>query len=120
MKFLGVDYGTKRIGLATGDMEMSFAFPLRSVTVTSDEDAVAAVADAVRAEGADAVVVGAPYRLSGGAGEAPGETEAAVTAFVDGLRAVLGVPVETEDERFTSAVADRLRREAGTSAKKFD
>ena len=57
----------------------------------------------VAAEGAELVVVGLPLTLRGERGAQATETE----AFVDALRAQLDVPVETYDERFTTALAQQ-------------
>jgi putative Holliday junction resolvase len=59
--------------------------------------------------GADRVVVGMPLRMDGGRGSA---AEAA-QRFADLLRARCGVPVDTYDERFTSALSERRLREVG-------
>lgn len=116
MRLLGIDYGTKRIGLATGDTDTSLAFPLR--TIPNDGVALAAIAAAVKDEGADRIVVGMPTRLAGEGSE--GDVEAAVRAFVERLRSAVTIPIETEDERMTSAVADRLRKDADRKERDFD
>lgn len=118
MVILGVDYGTKRIGLATGDSASALVFPLRTIDRTAASDAVAAVLDAARAESAERIVVGVPRRMTGGS--ETGETERAALAFVGALRAETGIPVDTEDERMTSALADRWRHMEGRKKGKFD
>ena len=112
MKLLGVDYGTKRIGLATGDTEMSLALPLRSVATFEE------VVAAAREESADRVVVGMPRSMTD-AGIA-GERAILVKAFIERLRMVLALPIETEDERMTTAMVEHMRRDAGVKKKDFD
>src|SRR6185503_7458581 len=65
MRVLGVDFGLRRIGLALSDEGGSIATPLRSLAISSVRDAPAAVAQAAREAGAEAVVVGAPLGLEG-------------------------------------------------------
>jgi putative Holliday junction resolvase len=67
------------------------------------EAGLARVAELVRGEGAEVVVVGLPLTLRGERGAQARETE----RFVERLRAVVDVPVETYDERFTTALAGR-------------
>jgi len=117
MIILGIDYGTKRIGLATGDSASALVFPLRTIDRAAVTDAVAAVLDAARAETAERIVVGVPRRMTG----APetGETEREALAFVEALKAKGGIEVATEDERMTSALADRWHQ-MGDKKAKFD
>ena len=67
----------------------------------ASERGLAAIASLVRDEAAAAVVVGLPLTLRGEHGSQAEQTE----RFVDALRGVLDVPVETYDERFTTALA---------------
>ncbi|HEU4840491.1 MAG TPA: Holliday junction resolvase RuvX [Ilumatobacteraceae bacterium] len=69
----------------------------------------ARIADLVRAEEADCVVVGMPHSLSGADGPAARAARAEATA----LASVVGVPVETHDERFTTVTANRALAEGG-------
>lgn len=97
MKVLALDYGAARTGVAVSDATGTLARPL---TVVSG-DVVERVAELVREEGVDLVVVGLPLTLRGEKGAQARSTE----GFVGRLRAVLDVPVETYDERFTTALA---------------
>jgi len=118
MKLLGVDYGSKRVGLATVDTETAMAFPLRSIPSAQAGELAAAIAAAAAEEAADKIVVGLPRRLSG-SGPA-GDTERSVIALVEALRSRTSLPVDTEDERLTTALVERERREAGLTKKQFD
>ena len=99
MKVLALDYGAARTGVAVSDATGTLARPLTVVT----GDVVGQVAELVREEGADLVVVGLPLTLRGEKGAQARTTE----GFVGRLRAALDVPVETYDERFTTALAGR-------------
>lgn len=107
---LGVDLGARRIGLAVSDRSGRLASPA-GVLERSPDRALdhAALSRRVAEEEADAVVVGLPLSLAGGHGPAA----RAVRDEVEALRAVLSVPVHTQDERFTTVSATRALREAG-------
>lgn len=119
MRILGIDFGTKRIGLAVGESTSPLVLPLRTVPAEPFDEAVDAVLAAAREESAEILVVGVPHRLAKGDGPA-GETEILVAKFVEALEAKTGLTVDTEDERMTSALADRWREMAGTKKKNFD
>jgi len=118
MKILGVDYGTKRIGLALGDTESSLVLPLRSVEVAGGSDAVGVVAAVAEEEGVGEIVIGLPRPLGGSRDRSSMERQ--VLGFVDLLREASPIPVQVEDERLTSALAESLRREAGAGRQEID
>ena len=99
MKVLALDYGAARTGVAVSDATGTLARPLTVLT----GDVVDRVAELVREEAAELVVVGLPLTLRGEKGAQARTTE----GFIGRLRAALDVPVETYDERFTTALAGR-------------
>ena len=101
MKVLALDYGAARTGVAVSDPTGTLARPLCVVQRASSEAGLARLAELVRDEQAERVVVGLPLTLRGERGAQVGETE----RFLDALREVLNVPVDTFDERFTTALA---------------
>lgn len=103
MRVLALDYGAARTGVAVSDATGTIARPLGLVERAASEAGLAAVAALVREHGVGHVIVGMPLTLRGEHGEQAVETE----AFVEALRATLDVPVETYDERFTTALASR-------------
>ena len=76
-------------------------------------DGLARLREIVREQEAEHVVVGLPLTLRGERGSQALETE----QFVRALRDALGVPVETYDERFTTAVAARAAGAAPEDAR---
>src|SRR5262245_50404625 len=111
-RVLGVDLGTRRIGLAVSDASRTLATPLRVLERQGDAHADhVAILDAARQEEATSIVVGMPRSLSGGDGPA---ARAAADEIAD-LRAVAGdaITVEQHDERFTTVTAERRLREGG-------
>uniref|UniRef100_A0A832MN84 Putative pre-16S rRNA nuclease n=1 Tax=Eiseniibacteriota bacterium TaxID=2212470 RepID=A0A832MN84_UNCEI len=111
-RVLAVDWGERRIGLALSDPTGTLATGLETLVVRSAAEAVRRVAEVAREREAGRIVVGLPLLLSGGRGEA---AEAA-QRFADALAAAVTVPVETYDERLTSALSARRLREAGVRA----
>ena len=109
-RFLGVDYGHRRIGLALSDPTGLLARPWKTVALHGNvRDAVASLAAEVRAlaaedDGLAGIVLGYPRRLSG----EPTDQTATVTALADALRAQVGVTVILQDERLTSREAESL------------
>jgi putative Holliday junction resolvase len=102
-RLLALDYGRAHCGCALSDPLGTIASPLDPIADPSSEAGLGQIAALVAEHQALAVVVGLPVGLSGERGPQARET----LAFVDRLRAALAVPVETYDERFTSALARR-------------
>ena len=109
MRILAVDWGERRVGLAVSDPGGIIATGLETLQVKSRDDAVARVVVRAREVEADRVVVGMPLLMSGERGAAA----RAAQDFADLLAAVLAIPVETYDERLTSALSQRRLREVG-------
>ncbi|HEY7345650.1 MAG TPA: Holliday junction resolvase RuvX [Gaiella sp.] len=103
MRALALDYGAARTGVAVSDATGTLARPLGVVERASSEAGLARLAELVAEHEAEVVVVGMPLTLRGEHGAQARETE----LFVAALRGRLDVPVETEDERFTTALAQR-------------
>ena len=101
MKVVALDYGSARTGVAVSDPTGTIARPLAVVERAASEAGLARIAELVRAQGAERVVVGLPLTLRGQRGAQAQETE----AFVEALRQVVEVPVESYDERFTTSLA---------------
>lgn len=101
MKVLALDYGAARTGVAVSDATGTIARPLGVVEEAASPAGLARLRELAHEQGAERIVVGLPLTLRGERGEQARETE----AFARALRAVLDVPVETYDERFTTALA---------------
>jgi putative Holliday junction resolvase len=113
VRALGLDLGSKRIGVAVSDRSGTIASPLvvlaRSGRRSDDHRRIAAL---VAEEEAEVVVVGLPLSLDGSAGRAARDA----IAEAEQLASVVGVPVETQDERLTTVSADRVLLERGMRA----
>ena len=99
---IGVDLGSKRVGVASSDATRTLASPVtvleRRGNRAADHKALAAIIEEYEA---DVVVVGLPLSLNGG------ESHAAklVRDEVEQMTAALNVPIVLHDERFTTATA---------------
>lgn len=105
-RVLGVDYGTKRVGLALSDPLEITAQPL---AVVSRDDVLTYVADLAQATEIDKIVVGLPTGLSGD----EGESAAGARLLGQELGEATSLPVEFVDERFTSRMAESALLESG-------
>ncbi|MGH2746585.1 MAG: Holliday junction resolvase RuvX [Actinomycetota bacterium] len=108
---LGIDPGTKRVGVAVADPETRFVRPLEVIDA-GRTDPVARIAEIADETGATEIVVGRPVGLSG----RPGPAVDRQTELVAQLRVATGVPITEYDERLTSVVAERAMRAGGASA----
>ena len=114
VRVVGIDLGSRRVGVAVSDRTGMLASPHvvleRSGDVAADHRRLAEV---VAELGAERVVVGLPLSLDGSTGPAARAAEAEAEA----LAAVVGVPVETYDERLTTVSAQQALRAGGTRAR---
>ena len=98
---MALDYGSARTGVAVSDATGTVARPLCTVERAATEVGLRRLAELVAEERPERVVVGLPLTLRGEQGAQAEET----ARFVEALRAVVSVPVESFDERFTTALA---------------
>ena len=110
---LGLDLGDARIGIAISDDERRTAVPLGTVRTGAPED-LRAIAKLAEEHGVTLVIVGHPLLLSGEAGERARKAE----EFAEALTQVLKVPVALQDERLSTAEAERALRDAGTEGRR--
>lgn len=103
MKVLALDYGAARTGVAVSDPTGTLARPVEVIHRAASEAGLRRVAAMVADHEAELVVVGLPLTLRGEHGAQAEETE----RFIEALRLVVRVPVETFDERFTTKLAAR-------------
>jgi putative Holliday junction resolvase len=113
VKVLALDYGPARTGVAVSDPTGTLARPVGVVERASSEAGLARLLELVRAEEPDRIVVGLPLTLRGEHGEQARATE----RFVVTLREAVDVPVESLDERFTTALASQTPARAAEDAR---
>ena len=101
--------GDARIGLAVSDPTGIVCSPIAALTRTGEGDDIAAVLRVAEREGAGRIVVGLPLSLDGSHGPRARLT----LRFTSALRAAAEIPVDSWDERFSTAEAERRLRDAG-------
>jgi len=108
MKVLAVDYGLKRVGLASGDTESRIAFP-KAVLIRKDDGTL--VSDVLKIcieEGYKKVVFGLPIDMDGGEGLQYDFTKNFISMLVEEIRAKgLDLEIEEIDERLSSFEAEK-------------
>jgi putative Holliday junction resolvase len=110
-RLIGIDYGTKRVGLATTDPLKLIANTLATVHA---KDVIQYLKDYMVTEEVECFVVGKPMKLDG----SDSQSAVHVEKFVHLLRKNFpDIPVEMIDERFTSSIATRSMLEMGLKKK---
>lgn len=114
MRTLGLDVGTKTIGVAVSDALDLTAQTVTTVRRTQLKADLAALRELVRAHEAERFVVGLPLNMDG----SEGPRAEATRKFVEALTQALGLPVELWDERLSTVAAQRTLLEADLSRAK--
>lgn len=111
MRYLGIDFGLRKIGLSIGDSQTKIASPIE--TVENNESIFDSLASLVKDEGIDQIVVGVPIEVGK---FHDGEQLKITQAFIEELRAKIGIEIHEMDESFTTAESQRLQKEEGARA----
>ena len=106
MRYLGVDYGAKRIGLAISDHSESFAMPFRVISnFVFVEDVINEVIDICKKENIDEIVVGESKNFSQEENKIMEDIKLFVKKLGDGIK----IPIHMHPEFLTSIEAERLQ-----------
>jgi len=103
MKYLGIDYGLKRLGLAVLDDAHGFAFPL--TVLDNADDLIGKISKICQENGIGEIVVGESKNFK----QEQNEIMKQVNPFVEKLKEGLGLPVHLHPEFLTSMEAERLQ-----------
>ncbi len=101
MRYIGIDYGTKRIGIALSDDDGRMAFPAGIIENQGNDTAPKEVAKRIVKENIGFVVVGLPVELDGKETEQSHVTR----SFIEDLKKSTPIGIETQNEMFTSRMA---------------
>jgi putative Holliday junction resolvase len=101
MRYLAIDYGEKRTGLAICDASETIVTPL--AVIRGQKELLKGIADIVRKEKAEAVVIGLPLNMDG----SKGSQIKPVLKFAGRLREYLNIPIQFQDERLSSFDAEQ-------------
>ncbi len=101
MRYIGLDWGEKNIGVALSDEEGSMSVPFTVLKNMDWDEFIDDLTNIIRREHIDAVVVGIPLTLEGHESSKTKE----VRSFTQTLKKFLDMPIDLEDERLTSRLA---------------
>jgi len=114
MRILGLDVGTKRIGIAVSDELGWTAQGIKTLHRSNGQSDFGEIRDIAREYGVEKIVVGLPRNMNGSLGP-----QAEMTlGFAQELREILGVPIITWDERLSTVEATKMLIRADLSRKK--
>lgn len=111
MRYVGIDYGVRRIGVARSDEDGTIAFPERTIEYRARKDAIAELKK-ICAQDVAAIVIGLPVGLDGKETDETGE----VRKFAAELGRAIDAPIYFENEMLTS----RMARAAGMTGGHID
>jgi putative Holliday junction resolvase len=114
MRVAALDLGKVRVGLAVSDDLGALAHPREPLDGRDTKRLVAAVAELVKEEGIERILVGHPLDMRGGEGSAARRARDLAQRIADAA----GCDVELVDERLTTVEASRRMREGGTDARR--
>ncbi|MGA7457385.1 MAG: Holliday junction resolvase RuvX [Methyloceanibacter sp.] len=113
-RLLGLDVGSKTIGMALSDVTRSVATPFQTVRRTKFTEDAKAIEAAIGEHDVGAVVIGLPLNLDGSEGPRAQSTR----AFARNLATRIAVPILFWDERLSTAAVERHLIEADASRKR--
>ena len=114
LAWMGLDLGTKTIGLAVSDRLLSSATPLRTVRRTKFSADAQALLDVITNRDIGAIIIGLPRNMDGSEGPRCQSTR----AFARNMSALTDLPIGYWDERLSTVAAERALLEADTSRKR--
>ena len=103
MRILGLDHGSKRIGIAISDELKMIAQPLEYILAEPSAAFLARLEELIRDKEVELILIGLPRNMDGSYGPAALK----VQDFVEVLKGAVSVPIKLWDERLTSAQANR-------------
>jgi len=113
MRYLSIDLGDKRTGVAIGDHQTGIVTPLDVIKTASEAERLTRLRDLIEWEGPGALVVGWPLNMDGRVGPNAEKCK----AFADKLSEATRLPVHLHDERLSSAAADEQMAMSGLTHK---
>ena len=114
MRILGIDYGSKRLGLSLSDPTKTIASSYKTIRRKDLKADILQIVEAIKEKEIETVVVGMPIGLSGNRGKSASEAE----EFISEIRKNVNVPVEEWDERFTTTISEQVLIESDMSRRK--
>ena len=115
MRYLGIDFGLKRIGLAISDENNKIAFGLATLENKGLINLRLSIEELVKRYKITKVVIGFPNNMDG----TPGHLSKELFKVVETLKTIPGIEIVTWDERLTSVEGERIAKELGKRDKKL-
>lgn len=113
IKFLGIDYGSSKIGLALGNSRDLLSLPYKIFNENEFFDNISRI---IVEEEINEIVIGYPTNMSNHETQ---QTEKTKT-FIEKLKNIISLPIHQEDERMTSIMGGKLQRQFGGKVSKAD
>ncbi len=113
-RYLGIDFGEKRVGLALSDPTLTIAQPLRTLRYNNSGELIKKLKEVIDEFGVDKVVFGLPLTLKGT--DSAKTTE--VREFVKKLQDRISIPIVLSDERMTTVQAQLTLQQLGKKPSK--
>ncbi len=114
MKYLAIDYGQKRVGIAVSDAGGHMAFPKTTLQRNEQNVFFRELLELIAAENADAIILGLPLNLD----DEETEAGAKVRTFAQRLFEHIEQPIYLVNEALTSFAAEEDLKDAGLNAKR--
>lgn len=114
VRYLGLDVGNKRVGVAVGNSELRLATPLAVIERSTLDHDVAQLIDLAVEYEVEMVIVGLPRNANGTASE----QEALTRGYVQQLQSSTGMPFRFQDERYSTATAMQQQHARGVTEKR--
>lgn len=109
MRYLGIDFGLKRIGLAISDENNKIAFGLTTLENKGLDDLRLNIERLIERYGVGKIVIGFPNNMNG----TPGYLSKELSKVVEILKSIPNIEIIMWDERLTSVEGERIAREMG-------
>ncbi len=113
MRYLAIDLGDKRTGIAVGDEELQIAQPVCVLEIPIGPRLIDEIKKTIRDQDAQAIVIGMPVNMDGTVGQRAELTK----TFADQLLEKVDIPLHFQDERLTSAAAEEHLHQSGKTHK---
>ena len=113
-RYLGIDLGEKRVGIAVSDPTLTIAQPLKTITFGKFKMFIGELEEIIKSLNVARIIVGLPLTLKGTYSQKTRE----VIDMVEKMRTALAVPIETYDERLTTVQAHQTLRQLGKKPSK--
>lgn len=106
MKYLGIDWGKSKIGLAIADEKVKIASPIMTLSFNKPGEEIDKIKEVIKNEGVKILIVGQPTSLSG-----KPTSDQDFNKFVELLNLIENVEVKLEDERLTTKYAKSIHKQ---------